>query len=173
MESLAKKIYKVSHLRGKFKLRSGKNSNEYFDKYMFESQPEIMREIALKMSELIPKNTELLAGLEMGGVPLATAISLISNQDVLFVRKKAKEYGTCKIAEGKEFSGKRICIIEDVVTTGGQIIKSVRELRRQGAIVEDVICVIQREKKATVLLAQEGLRLKPLFYMDDLKDGTE
>ncbi len=169
MGNLAKEIYKCSHLEGEFKLRSGKTSKEYFDKYRFEANPQILREISKRMKELIPEAIDFLAGLEMGGIPLATAISLVSNHDVLFVRKQAKEYGTCKVAEGKDFSGKKICIIEDVVTTGGQIVKSVQELRNQGGIVEDVICVIQREEDATARLEKEGLRLKALFRMDELK----
>ena len=89
------------------------------------------------------------------------------------MRKQAKEYGTCKIAEGKDFLGKKICIIEDVVTTGGQIVKSAQELRNQGGIVEDVICVIQRDEDATTRLEKEGLKLRALFSMDDLKKSIE
>jgi len=173
MDNLAKEIYNCSHLEGEFTLRSGQISREYFDKYMFESQPNILREIGKRLKELVPEETDFLAGLEMGGIPLATAISLVSNHDVLFVRKQAKEYGTCKIAEGKDFFGKKICIIEDVVTTGGQIVKSVQELRNQGGIVEDVICVIQRDEDATTRLEKEGLKLRALFSMGDLKKGIE
>lgn len=173
MDNLAKEIYNCSHLEGEFALRSGQISREYFDKYMFESQPNILREIGKRLKELVPEETDFLAGLEMGGIPLATAISLVSNHDVLFVRKQAKEYGTCKIAEGKDFLGKKICIIEDVVTTGGQIVKSAQELRNQGGIVEDVICVIQRDEDATTRLEKEGLKLRALFSMDDLKKSIE
>lgn len=169
MDNLAREIFKCAHLEGEFKLRSGQTSKEYFDKYMFEAKPDILHEIAKRMKELVPEGIDFLAGLEMGGIPLVTSISLVSNHDVLFVRKQAKEYGTCKVAEGKEFSGKKICIIEDVVTTGGQIVKSVQELRNQGGIVEDVICVIQREEGATASLEKEGLNLKALFSMDEIK----
>lgn len=173
MDNLAREIYNCAHLEGEFRLRSGQISNEYFDKYLFETNPFMLSEISKRMTKLIPEEIDCLAGLEMGGIPLATAISLITNHDVLYVRKHAKEYGTCKLAEGKDFYGKRICIIEDVVTTGGQIIKSVQELRKYGAIIEDVICVIQREKKATEMLANKGLRLKALFGMEELKRSAE
>ena len=86
-----------------------------------------------------------------------------------FVRKKAKEYGTCKLAEGADVEGKRVLIIEDVVTTGGAIIDGVRELRKRGAIVDTVLCVIQRADKATDILAEEGLKLIPAFTMDYIK----
>lgn len=163
---LVREIYNTSYLRGQFHLRSGTISNEYFDKYLFESEPHLLKEIANEMSRLIPDDTEVIAGLEMGGIPIVTVLSLITNKKASFVRKKAKEYGTCKIAEGAEVSGKNVCIIEDVVTTGGQIIKSVKELRNQGAIITTVLCVIQRNAEASEILAKENLELKPLFTME-------
>ena len=88
---LAQEIYNISHIEGTFKLRSGQTSNEYFDKYLFESEPELLAEIAIHMSELIPEGTEILAGLEMGGIPIATVLSLKTGIPAIFVRKKAKE----------------------------------------------------------------------------------
>ncbi len=168
-DELGKNIYDVAHITGEFLLRSGTISNEYFDKYKFESLPEILEPIAEHMKELIPNGTEMLAGLEMGGIPLSSAISLKTGKPSIFVRKKAKEYGTRKLAEGSDFSGKNICIVEDVVTTGGQIIESVKELRALGAKIEYVMCVIVREKKAFENLKSAGLTLLPLFDMDELK----
>lgn len=169
-EELGKKIYDVSHITGEFLLRSGKISNEYFDKYKFESLPEILEPIAKHMVELVPLGTEILAGLEMGGIPLSTAISLKTGKPSIFVRKKAKEYGTRKLAEGSDFAGKNICVIEDVVTTGGQIIESVKELRDLGAKIDSVLCVIVREEKAFENLKSAGLTLIPLFEMNELKN---
>ena len=168
-EELGKKIYDVAHITGEFLLRSGKISNEYFDKYKFESIPEILAPIAEQMKALIPEGTQILAGLEMGGIPLSSAISLKTGLPSIFVRKKAKEYGTRKLAEGSEFEGKNICVIEDVVTTGGQIIESVNELRLLGAKIDFVMCVIVREEKAFENLAKANLKLLPLFTMDELK----
>ncbi|MEQ1664279.1 MAG: orotate phosphoribosyltransferase [Bdellovibrionales bacterium] len=170
-KDLASSIYKESYLKGKFKLRSGKESNEYFDKYRFEAAPELLREIAKKMTPLIPKDIQLLAGLELGGVPIATALSLETGMPLIFVRKKAKDYGTMKLAEGSEFSGKKICIIEDVVTTGGQVIESVKELRALGAEVAHVLCVIDREQGGRDKLQEHGLWLQPLFKMSELKQS--
>ncbi|MGZ3805093.1 MAG: orotate phosphoribosyltransferase, partial [Pseudobdellovibrionaceae bacterium] len=115
-KELAQKIYEVAHLTGEFKLRSGQISHEYFDKYRFEARPDLLKEIALQMRELIPPGTQALAALEMGGIPIATALSLISGIPCVFVRKEAKEYGTCKFAEGLEIKGLKLCVIEDVVT---------------------------------------------------------
>lgn len=165
---LAKKIYEVAHITGEFKLRSGQISNEYFDKYRFEARPELLSEIATQMKALIPAGTQALAALEMGGIPIATALSLVTGLPCVFVRKEAKEYGTCQFAEGLEVKGLKLCIIEDVVTTGGQVLLSTQDLRSMGAKVEDVLCVIHRgggEEK----LREAGLRLKALFNMDELK----
>ena len=167
-KDLAKKIYEVAHLAGEFKLRSGQISHEYFDKYRFEARPELLSEIAQQMKALIPAGTQALAALEMGGIPIATALSLITGIPCVFVRKEAKEYGTCKFAEGLEIKGLKLCVIEDVVTTGGQVILSTADLRSMGAEVADVLCVIHRgggEEK----LKEVGLRLQALFNMDELK----
>ncbi len=165
---LARKIYDIAHLTGEFKLRSGQISNEYFDKYRFEAQPQLLKAIAQHMVPLIPPSTQVLAGLEMGGIPIATALSLETGLPVVFVRKSAKDYGTCKFAEGYEVKGRKVCIIEDVVTTGGQVILSAADLRSLDCIVTDVLCVIHRgppfpEPKLT----EVGLKLTPLFLKSD------
>jgi orotate phosphoribosyltransferase len=167
---LGKKIYDTSHITGEFLLRSGQISNEYFDKYLFESDPVLLKSIAEELKHKVDDNAEILAGLEMGGIPIATAISFENGIPVIFVRKTAKEYGTRKLAEGIEFEGKKVCIVEDVVTTGGQIIKSASQLRDLGAIVESVICVIVRDPKAYDNLGNAGLNLTPLFTMEELKE---
>jgi len=166
---LAQWIYRISHLTGNFRLRSGQISNEYFDKYLFESEPALLSEIAKQMYRLIPEGTEVLAGLEMGGIPIATALSIRSGIPAVFVRKKAKEYGTCKLAEGIDVPGKRVCIIEDVVTTGGQIILSAKDLKQLGAQIKYVLCVIERDTKSRDNLEKEGLSLLSLFTMAELQ----
>ncbi|MFD1675055.1 orotate phosphoribosyltransferase [Alicyclobacillus fodiniaquatilis] len=167
-QDLAQAVYETCHLTGIFTLRSGKEANEYFDKYLFESNPTLLSSVAKHMASLIPEGTEILAGLEMGGIPLATAISIETGIPVVFVRKKAKAYGTCKLAEGISVAGKSVCIVEDVVTTGGQILLSAKDLREVGALVKDVICAIQREESATDTLLAGDLSIHPLFTMNDL-----
>ncbi|MDR0741801.1 MAG: hypothetical protein LBF28_03435 [Rickettsiales bacterium] len=122
-QEIARQICKTALLRGNFKLRSGQISNEYFDKYLLEANPLLLAQIAGLMKRDIPICAEVLAGLEMGGIPIATAISLQTGLRLAFVRKKAKEYGTCKLAESADVSGRQICMIEDVMTTGGAIIQ--------------------------------------------------
>jgi orotate phosphoribosyltransferase len=168
-QELAVKIFDTAHLTGEFLLRSGKISNEYFDKYRFESDPHLLSEICDKMIDLIPAGTEILAGLEMGGIPIATILSQKTGLPAIFVRKEAKKYGTCKIAEGLEFKGKNVCIVEDVVTTGGQINLSAVDIRERGAVVDSVLCVIVREPKAYENLGEKGLKLLPLFSMEEIK----
>lgn len=167
---LAKKIASTCKLNGDFLLRSGLRSSEYFDKYCLESNPELLATTIKYLIPLIPKKIELLAGLEMGGIPLTTALSLQTGYPARFVRKKAKDYGTMKICEGGPIKGKRVCIIEDVITTGGQVVESTRELRKMGAVVCDVLCVIFRGKNSQAL-EKEQLKLTYLFNKEDL-DST-
>lgn len=165
-------IYDVAHLTGEFLLRSGKISNEYFDKYRFEADPVLLDAIAEGLAALIPEGTEVIAGLEMGGIPIATMVSQKTGLPCAFVRKKAKEYGTCKCAEGADMNGKKTVIIEDVVTTGGQIILSAEDMKKAGAITGDVLCVILRDKAAYDILSAAGLTLRPLFTMEELKEAA-
>lgn len=165
---LAREIVKVAHLTGNFLLRSGKTSNEYFDKYRFEAQPHLLAAIAEQLAPLIPKGTQALAGLEMGGIPIATALSLKTGIPVVFVRKEAKEYGTRQFAEGLDIKGLRLCVIEDVITTGGQVLISTKDLRSLGAVVGDVLCVIYRGEVAPETFEKDGLKVKHLFTKKDL-----
>ena len=165
---LAHRIYDVAHLTGTFTLRSGATSTEYFDKYRFESDPVLLRAIAEALAPLVPPSTDALAGLELGGVPIATALSQVTGLPTLFVRKQAKTYGTCRLAEGAAAEGSRLTVVEDVVTSGGQVIESCAELRRLGASIERVLCVIDRQAGGAEKLAAHGLELAALFRMDEL-----
>lgn len=171
-DSLARRIYDISHLTGEFTLRSGAVSNEYFDKYRFESDPALLREIASGMVAMLPQGIDALAGLELGGVPLATAASQISGIPTLFVRKQAKTYGTCQLAEGGELAGRRLAIFEDVVTSGGQVIESCAQLRALGAEIVVVLCVIDRESGGPERMAADGLTLRSLFTMAELSAAS-
>ncbi len=169
---LARRVYDCAHLEGEFRLRSGALSSEYFDKYLFESDPELLREVAAELVGLLPERVQAVAGLELGGVPLATMISQLSGLPTLFVRKAAKEYGTCRLAEGGEVDGRRLAVIEDVVTSGGQVVQSCRGLRERGAEIVVVLCVIDRQSGGPEALASEGLELRSLFTMTELSSAA-
>jgi orotate phosphoribosyltransferase len=168
-EALARTIYDRSHLTGEFRLRSGVVSNEYFDKYLFESDAELLRTIGEALVALLPPGTEALAGLELGGVPLATMLSQLTGLPARFVRKEAKTYGTGRLAEGGDVDGRRLTVVEDVVTSGGQVVASCGDLRERGAIVEHAVCVIDRESGGAKNLAEIDVELRALFTMSELE----
>ena len=134
-EVLARRIHDRAHLEGEFQLRSGAVSGEYFDKYLFESDPELLRAVA------------------EGQAP--------------------KDYGTRRLAEGGQVTGRRLVVIEDVVTSGGQIIESCAALREDGADIVGVLCVIDREAGGADNLASHGLELRCLFSMSQLRGADE
>ena len=167
-DSLAADIDACCRLTGEFTLRSGQVSNEYFDKYLFEADPLLLGRLAREMIQLIPQDTELLGGLEMGGIPIATVVSSILGTPTLFVRKEAKTYGTCKLAEGGPYDGKRVTLVEDVITTGGAVRDATRALREGGAIVEVVVCAIDRSPAGENPLADIGLEVRAVLTKADL-----
>ncbi len=161
--NIAKEINRVSKLTGSFLLRSGVTSDTYFDKYRFEADPVILKEIATQMAGLIPAGTEVLAGLEMGGIPIVTLLSQITGIPAAFIRKEAKTYGTCQYAEGAELKGKKVVLIEDVVSSGGAIIDAVKKMRADGITVDKAICVIDRETGGREKLAEVDIELTGLL----------
>ena len=121
------------------------------------------------MARLVPDGTEVLAGLELGGVPLAVRLSEVTGLPAAFVRKEAKTYGTCQLAEGAGVDGGRLTVVEDVITSGGQVVMSVGDLRDRGATVEYALCVIDREAGGAAALADIGVELRPLYTMAGLE----
>jgi len=170
--ALATAVHARAHLTGEFLLRSGAVSHEYFDKYRFEADPDLLRALAMALRPLVPEDTEVIAGLELGGVPLAVMLSQITGIPTAFVRKQAKPYGTLRLAEGTEVDGQRVLVIEDVVTSGGQVVASVADLRAAGAEVDYALCVIDRQAGGPEALADVGVALRPLFTMAELKATT-
>jgi orotate phosphoribosyltransferase len=167
LADLARRVGEACRLTGTFTLRSGQVSTTYFDKYLFEADPLLLAAVARAATALIPAGTEVLAGLELGGVPVATALSLATGLPAAFVRKEAKTYGTAKLAEGAAIEGRRVLIVEDIVTTGGQVVLSARDLRARGATLVGALCVIDRSG-GQHQLAAEDLELISLFTADDL-----
>jgi len=165
---LKRRIRQRCLLFGEFRLRSGKISDRYFDKYRFESEPDLLREVTIRMARLLPEGVGRLAGLEMGGIPLATALSLHTGLPVIFVRKKAKDYGTCNLAEGGFEPGERVVVIEDVITTAGQVVESANALRTLGFEVIKVVCVVDRQEGGSERLAQAGYSLASVYTLAEI-----
>ncbi|MFC7242129.1 orotate phosphoribosyltransferase [Catellatospora aurea] len=168
LDELAREVDAACRLRGEFLLRSGRTATEYFDKYRFEADPVLLDALAGRLAALVPAGIEVLAGLEMGGIAVVTALGRHTGLPCAFVRKTAKEYGTARLAEGADVTGRRVLVVEDVVTSGGQLAISTRQLRELGAIVEDALCVIDREEGGAAALAADGITLGALLTRSDL-----
>jgi len=166
--SLGHDVNAVARLEGEFRLRSGQTSNVYFDKYRFEARPDLLRRVAAAMVSLLPEGVEILAGLELGGVPIATAMSLETGLQAAFVRKVAKDYGTCLAIEGADVKGRRVVIVEDVITTGGQVALSAADLRAAGAELVAVVCAIYRGEGAPHVKGLEGVPVFAALTRDQL-----
>jgi orotate phosphoribosyltransferase len=166
--SLARDIDSLCRLSGDFLLRSGQRATEYFDKYLFEADPVLLARVVEELAALLPEGTEVLGGLELGGVPIATVLSQRTGLPTVFVRKKAKEYGTCKLAEGADVAGRRVTLVEDVITTGGAVRDATRELRAAGAVVEVVLCAIDRSPEGENPLADVGLEVRSVLTKAEL-----
>ncbi|HEV7134731.1 MAG TPA: orotate phosphoribosyltransferase [Gaiellaceae bacterium] len=170
-DALARALVEHAYLEGDFLLRSGKRSRYYLDKYRFETRPDILRplgeRIAATVAEHAPDAVRL-AGPELGAVALAAAASLASGLPFLIVRKAAKEYGTAKQLEGPFEEGESVCLVEDVVTSGGALLESVEALRAAGLVVHTAVCVVDREEGGADALARHAVRLRPLFRAGEL-----
>jgi orotate phosphoribosyltransferase len=169
---LAEAIKDAAYLEGDFVLSSGKRSKYYLDKWRFETRPELLRAIARALADLLPlPGPHRLAGVELGGVPLATALSLETGIPSLIVRRQAKEYGTAKGIEGVFESGERVVLVEDVLTTAGQAIAAAQRLTEAGLDVIRIVYVIDREEGADSNILQAGFRPAALFRKSDLGIG--
>jgi orotate phosphoribosyltransferase len=164
---LIDKMRDIALLKGEFILRSGKKSNWYFDKYRFEGIPQIMRSVAHHMARLVPAGVDRLAGIELGGVPMATALSLETDLPCMFIRKKAKDYGTEAQIEGVYADDDQILVVEDVVTTGGQAIQIIQQLRDKGLNIAGVLAVLNREEGSTEAFREGDIPFMSLFSRDD------
>ena len=164
-----------AYLEGDFVLRSGRRSRYYLDKYRFETRPDLLGPlgdlIAAAVREEAP-DADRLAGPELGAVALAAAASLASGLPFLIVRKEAKDYGTARRLEGAYEPGERVCLVEDVVTSGGAALAAVEALREAGLRCEAAVCVVDREEGGREALERESVRLRPLFTASDVLEGA-
>ncbi len=168
LAELGQDVVAAAYLKGRFVLRSGAISSYYFDKYMLTTRPAILRRIGEALAEMVPPETDRLAGPELGAIPLATAVSLRLGLPAVFVRKRAKGYGTAASFEGEIYPGERVVVVEDVLTTGSEAIRSARALRDFGANVLEILAVIDREEGAAANIAAAGFHFRALFTKSQL-----
>ena len=167
-DELARRIADVALLHGEFTLRSGRKSSYYLDKYRFETQPDVLLALGRMFAEHVTAQTDRIAGAELGAVPLAAAAGMAANKPIVFIRNQKKEYGTAKQIEGVINSGERILIVEDILTTGGQVIEAVKTIRDAGCEIEKIVAVIDRLEGARQSIESQGLVLVTLFTIRDL-----
>ncbi len=169
-EELGKLIKESALLKGEFTLRSGRKSNYYFDKYLFETKPEVLKPLTKALANLLPPldTFNRLAGPELGAVALATALSLEVQKPFIIVRKEEKAYGTSKMMEGEVFKGEKVVLIEDIMTTAGAAIASANQLKHSGIDVILIIGVLDREEGARENIEAAGYMFKALFTKSEL-----
>jgi len=165
---LAQAIKDAAYLEGDFILSSGKRSKYYLDKYLFSTDPTLLKEIAVAFAKILPDDIDVLAGVELGAVPLVTALAMETGKPYVIIRKQAKDYGTSKLFEGRLEAGQRVVLVEDVLTTASQAIDAAKRLREFGANVAKVVYVIDRQEGASENLAAANLVSEPLFVKADL-----
>lgn len=165
---LARMIKAAAYLEGDFTLRSGRKSKYYLDKYRFETQPVILAELGRLFAEHVRPTTTLFAGAELGGVALAAAASLAAGKPFIIVRNAKKDYGTSNLFEGMLTNGDRVLLVEDIATTGGQVLEAARAITGAGACVERIVAVIDRCEGARQNIESAGFAFDSLFTTADL-----
>lgn len=168
-EELARRIREAAYLEGDFTLRSGKKSTFYIDKYLFETRPEILGELGRLFAERVTPKTTLIAGAELGGVALAAAASMAAKLPFLIVRNAKKGYGTDKPFEGRLAPSDVVLMVEDIATTGGQVLEAAKVIQQAGATVEKIVAVVDRGQGARENIEAEGLSFVAIFNAADLK----
>jgi len=170
-QELARQLKEVALLEGEFTLRSGRTSHYYFDKYRFETHPGLLRGVARELAAMLPEGAQRLAGAELGGVPLATAVALETGLPFVIVRKAAKGYGTDRRIEGLMDPGEHVVLLEDVATTAGAALQAVQALRDAGAGRVTVLLVLDRQEGAEEAFRQADVPCRALFTSESLGIG--
>jgi orotate phosphoribosyltransferase len=171
VDGLGLQIVEAALLEGDFLLRSGKRSHWYLDKYRFETRPDLLRALGERLAESIQEvepETVRIAGPALGAVALAASAAMASGVPFIIVRGETKEYGTANRIEGPHGVGERVCLVEDVVTSGGALLEAVEAVRAAGLVVRHAICVVDREEGGADTLARVGVRLSSLYTAGDL-----
>lgn len=167
-QQLIEAVKNAALLRGEFTLRSGRKSNYYLDKYLFEGEPDILQALGEAFAQHLSADTTRIAGAELGGVALAASTAMASSKPFVIIRNAKKDYGTQKMYEGKLEKGDRILLVEDVATTGGQVIEAAKTIREAGAVVEKIVAVIDRQEGARENIEGAGFAFDAIMTKADL-----
>lgn len=167
-EQLLKRIKETAYLEGDFTLRSGKKSEYYLDKYLFETCPDILSALAVELAKFVTDDITLIAGAELGGVALAAVTAIASDRNWAIVRNSKKGYGTSKMIEGILTAGDVVMLVEDIATTGGQVLEAARIITEAGATVKRIVCVIDREEGAGENITAAGYDFYSIMTKNDL-----
>ncbi len=167
-DELIKRVKETSYLEGDFVLRSGKRSTYYMDKYLFETCPDILRALAEEFAKYITDDVTLIAGAELGGVALAAATAMAADKNWIIVRNSKKGYGTGKMVEGVLKAGDVVLLVEDIATTGGQVLEAAKIITEAGASVKKIVCVIDRKQGAEENVTGAGFTFESIMTKDDL-----
>ena len=168
LAELAREMKAVALLEGDFVLRSGKRSRYYFDKYLFECDPAILRRLGAELARLVPAGTQRLACPELGAVLLGGAVSMETGIPMCIVRKETKDYGTSRAIEGRLVAGEKVCLVEDVLTTGGAALAAAEKVRAAGGEIVGLVGVLDRDEGAAENLARAGIPFHPLLRRADV-----
>jgi len=167
-EELIKRIKETSYLEGEFILRSGKKSNYYLDKYLFETCPDILKALGAEFAKYATDDVTLIAGAELGGVALAAATAMETGLNWVIIRNSKKGYGTSKMVEGVLKEDDVVLIVEDIATTGGQVIEAAKIVTEAGAKVKKIVCTIDRKQGAGENIAEAGFEFDAILTKTDL-----
>ena len=167
-QKLFQAVADAALLRGDFTLRSGRKSKYYLDKYLFEAQPAILRELGERFAKHLTPESTLIAGAELGGVALAASTSMAAGVPFVIIRNAKKDYGTQKMYEGKIGEGDQVLLVEDVATTGGQVLEAAKTIAEQGATVQKIVAVIDRQEGARENIEGAGFTFAALITKADL-----
>ena len=167
-EELINRIKETAYLEGDFTLRSGKKSKYYLDKYLFETCPDILRALGAEFARHATSDVTLIAGAELGCVALAAATAMQTGKNWIIVRNSKKGYGTGKLVEGVLKEGDVVLLVEDIATTGGQVLEAAKVITEAGATVKKIVCVIDRKQGAEENITGAGYKFESILTKDDL-----
>jgi len=167
-DELISRVKETSYLEGDFTLRSGKKSKYYMDKYLFETCPDILKALGEEFGKHVSDDVTLIAGAELGGVALAAATAMAADKNWIIVRNSKKGYGTSKMVEGVLQAGDVVLLVEDIATTGGQVIEAAKIITEAGATVKKIVCVIDRKQGAEENITEAGFVFESIMTKDDL-----